>query len=159
MHGPQPSALRAEAVASFAPPIPVSASSEARQLWSFHEIRSFEEGAKNTSRKAWKDGDGSVATAVALLFPFRGRWQERVKYHLLAGLEEMPVQVSWSRNYSRNEGNYCGISCQGCRLFCLCRSRAYRRQPRCGLLHAPCRTETHVEREGCSVHTPRRSNI
>lgn len=128
--------------------------SEAWQLWSFlRGIRSFEEKAKNTSREAWKDGNGFVATAVALLFPFGGIWQETVKYHLFAGLEEMPGQVFWRRNYCRNEGNDCGISCQGCRWFCLRRSRVCRRQPGCGLLCAPRRTETHTEREGCSVHT------
>lgn len=68
VHGPQPS--RQEQLPLSPLLIPLRGSSEARQLWSFREIRSFEEGAKNTSRKAWKDGDGFVAAVVALLFPF-----------------------------------------------------------------------------------------
>lgn len=133
----------------FSPNSYLNSLSEVWQLWSFLcEILSFEERAKNTSRKAWKDGDGFVATAAALLFPFGGIWREGVRYHLFAGLEEMPVQVFWRRNYCRNEGNGCGISCQGCRWFCLCRSRVRRRQPGRGLL-----CETLTEREKCSVHT------
>jgi len=115
--GARSPARRAEAVAPFSPPGSRQCflCSSAFAAFSCREVRSFEEGAKNISRKAWKVGDGFVATAVALLFPFRGGWQERVKYHLLVGLEEMPVQVSRRRNNSGDEGNCCGISCQGCR--------------------------------------------
>lgn len=133
--------------------------SEAWQLWLFLcEIRSFEERAKNTSGKAWKDGDGFVATAVALLFPFRAIWQERVKYHLFAGLEEMPVQVFWRRNYCKNEGNDCGISCPGLSLVLFVSQQGLQAPARPGLLRAPRRTETHTERESCSMHTARRPN-
>lgn len=142
-------AKRQKQLPLFSPHSHLKSLSEAWQLCSFLcEIQTFEERAKNTSRKAWKDGDGFVATAAALLFPFGGIWQEGVKYHLFAGLEEMPVQVFWRRNYCRNEGNGCGISCQGCRWFCLCRSGVCRRQRGRGLL-----CETHTQRENCSVHT------
>lgn len=67
------------------PPIPVSASSKAWHLWSFCEIRSFEEGAKNTSRKAWKDGDGFAATVVALLFSFLRRMARKSKIPFVSG--------------------------------------------------------------------------
>lgn len=83
-------------------------------------------------------------------------------------LEEMPARVSRGRNYSRNEGNDCGISSQCCRWFCLCRSRASRHHLRCGLPGATSDVnvefaEVRAAREtqglhfgpGCSVSSPR----
>lgn len=120
---------------------PNSLSSLAVVVFSSVKSEVLRKRAKNTSRKAWQDGDGFVATAVALLFPLGEIWQERVKCHLFAGLEEMPVRVFWRRNSRRSEGNGCGISCQGCRWCCLCPCR---RQPGPGLLRAP-RGNAHGE--------------